>query len=132
MSKDIIQKSIDCLAKAKLETTYAVARDIVLDELMNLQKIEKEHQKLNGELRKENQNLKERCEYLQRSCERKEEQMLDYRQEYMEQENYKSRIDKAIEYAKTHIIEDSEYENYMQCEREEKEELLNILQDKGE
>lgn len=41
-----------------------------------------------------------------------------------------NRIDKAIEYIEEHIIEDSEYENYMQCEREEKEELLEIL--KGE
>ena len=39
-----------------------------------------------------------------------------------------NKIDKAIEYIETHIIEDSEYENYMQCEREEKEELLNILE----
>ena len=44
-----------------------------------------------------------------------------------ENKNLKQRIDKAIEYIEGHIIEDSEYENYMQCEREEKEELLNIL-----
>lgn len=50
----------------------------------------------------------------------------------IEQENkqLKERIDNAIEYIKKHIIEDSEYENYMQCEREEKEELLEILGDK--
>ncbi len=39
----------------------------------------------------------------------------------------KNIINKAIEYIETHIIEDSEYENYMQCEREEKKELLDIL-----
>ena len=46
---------------------------------------------------KENECFKVRCEYLQRSCERKEKQMLDYRMEYMEQEDYKSRNEKAIE-----------------------------------
>ena len=44
--------------------------------------------------------LKERCEYLQRSCERKEEQRDTARMEYMEQEDYKSRNEKAIEYIK--------------------------------
>lgn len=48
-------------------------------------------------LEKERAIYKARCEYLQRSCERKEEQMLDYRMEYMEQEDYKSRNEKAIE-----------------------------------
>jgi regulator of replication initiation timing len=49
--------------------------------------------------------------------------------EKLQEENkeLQQRIDKAIEYIEGHIIEDSEYENYMQCEREEKEELLNIL-----
>ena len=51
-----------------------------------------------SDLIKENERLKERCEYLQRSCKRKEEQMLDYRMEYMEQEDYKSRNEKAIEF----------------------------------
>ena len=44
--------------------------------------------------------------------------------------NLQLRIDKAIEYINTHIIKDIEYENYMQCEREEKEELLDILEGK--
>ena len=43
MSKDIIQKSIECLAKAKLETTYEVARNIVLDYITNLQTIEQQY-----------------------------------------------------------------------------------------
>lgn len=38
MSEEIIQKSIKCLANSKLnETTYEVARDIVLEYLINLQ-----------------------------------------------------------------------------------------------
>ena len=41
------------------------------------------------------------------------------------------RIDKAIEYIEDHIIEDSEYENYMQCEREEKEKLIKEAKDKN-
>lgn len=44
----------------------------------------------------ENERLKERCDYLQRSCDRKEEQRDDARREYMEQEDYKSRNKKGI------------------------------------
>lgn len=59
------------------------------------------------------------------------EKLEDQRHFYLELIEYKNdledRIDKAIEYIEDHIIEDIEYENYMQCEREEKEELLNIL-----
>lgn len=51
-----------------------------------------------------------------------------YNEELAKRLKLQFKIDEAIEYAKTHIIEDSEYENYMQCEREEKKELLNILQ----
>ena len=48
-------------------------------------------------LQKENEKLKERCDYLQRSCDRKEEQRDDAVMEYIQQEDYKQRIDKAIE-----------------------------------
>ena len=51
-------------------------------------------------------------------------------QQALEISQLKEQKKQAIEYIKKHIIEDSEYENYMQCEREEKEELLEILGDK--
>ena len=74
-------------------------------------------------------NLKERCEYLQRSCERKEEQRDTARMEYMEQEDYKSRIDKAVDYIK----QESWFcykDNEEVIDRTPVEKLLNIL--KGE
>ena len=40
------------------------------------------------------------------------------------------KIDTAIEYIEKNIVEDAEYEGYMQCRATEKEKLLNIL--KGE
>lgn len=43
MSEDIVEKSIQCLANAKLnDTTYEVARDIVLQELQQKENIIKE------------------------------------------------------------------------------------------
>ena len=82
----------------------------VEDSYIKIKEQQKEVDKLTAEsteweskcydLQEENERLKERCEYLQRSCDRKEEQMLDYRMEYMGQEDYKARNEKAIEYIK--------------------------------
>lgn len=55
-------------------------------------------------LEEENERLKEKCDYLQRSCDRKEEQRDDARMEYMEQEDYKTRCEKAIEYINKNIL----------------------------
>ena len=60
MSKDIIQKSIKCLAKAKLETTYEVARNIVLDYITNLQTIEQQY----SAILSENAELENRLDTL--------------------------------------------------------------------
>ena len=52
-----------------------------------------------------------------------------------EKEDYKSRIEKAIEYIKEHIRIDDEYPAYMEMLVEERDNLLNILQNernKGE
>ena len=89
-------------------------------------------------LQKENEKLKERCDYLQRSCDRKEEQRDDARAEYMEQEDYKSRNEKAVEYIRKylqeHIIDDlPDEESKFELENgtpipNAKEILLNILE----
>lgn len=52
-----------------------------------------------------------------------------------EKEDYKSRVEKAIEYIKEHIRIDDEYQAYMEMLVEERDNLLNILQNeinKGE
>ena len=52
-----------------------------------------------------------------------------------ENEDYKSRVEKAIEYIKEHIRIDDEYPAYMEMLVEERDNLLNILQNeinKGE
>ena len=80
-----------------------------------------------SELQTKYDKLKERCEYLQRSCERKEEQRDTARMEYMEQEDYKSRNEKAIESINNHRLsgfKELEYVSYLEF----KKELLNILQ----
>jgi nicotinic acid phosphoribosyltransferase len=75
-------------------------------------------------LEKEKTAIKERCEYLQRSCERKEEQMLNYREEYLCQEDYKTRCQLAIEYIKDKQKIQYKYAlSHIECD-----ELLNILQ----
>jgi len=49
MSDDIVEKSIECLANAKLnDTTYEVARDIVLDEIEKLNRQYKMLEELNN------------------------------------------------------------------------------------
>lgn len=58
------------------------------------------HNKCIENLQEENKAIKERCEYLQRSCDRKEEQRDDARREYMEQEDYKSRNKKTRNFLK--------------------------------
>lgn len=65
-------------------------------------------------------NLQERCEYLQRSCERKEDEIMSLRDECVDGETYKSRIDKAVEYIENDLksfLYSIEYKT-----------LLNILQ----
>lgn len=55
--KDIIQKSIECLSNAKLnDTTYEVARDIVLDYITNLQE---ENERLNNIINELEKTLEE-------------------------------------------------------------------------
>ena len=67
-------------------------------------------------------NLQERCAYLERSNDRREDTIIGLRFEVAEQEDYKSRCEKAIEY-----IEDNTYfkshKGYV-----DNETLLNILQ----
>lgn len=61
-------------------------------------------------LQEENERLKERCDYLQRSCDRKEEQRDDARMEYMEQEDYKARCEKIRNYVNsTKFVYDEQY-----------------------
>lgn len=47
-------------------------------------------------------------------------------------EDYKSRLDKAIEYINEHIRIDAEYPSYMEMHVEERDNLLNILQNGSE
>lgn len=79
-----------------------------------IEKLENDKRGMLVQLYKANQ----RSEYLQRSCERKEEQMLDYRQEYMEQEDYKARCNKALQFIQS-------FEYYIP--EDDKTELINIL-----
>ena len=56
-----------------------------------------------------------------------QEENVRFREIICFNEDYKSRIDKAIEYIKEHIRIDDEYPAYMEMLVEEKNELLNIL-----
>lgn len=53
-------------------------------------------------LQQENEKLKERIDYLERSNNRREDTIQSLRFEIAEQGDYKSRIDKAIEYIEEH------------------------------
>lgn len=64
----------------------------------------------------ENKRLKERIAYLERSNNRREDTILGLRQEVAEQEDYKTRCEKAIKYL---------YNSDMFINRRD---LLNILQ----
>ena len=89
---------------SEIELILAKLRIVSEEKEQGMYLCDKEHSKLLLDyitnLQEENKELKERCDYLQRSCDRKEEQRDDARMEYMEQEDYKSRCEKAIEYIK--------------------------------
>ena len=72
-------------------------------------------------------NLQERCEYLQRSCERKEDEILSLRDECVDGEMYKSRNEKAIELLKEAGCYDEETKTFCDDIWEELPKLLNIL-----
>lgn len=75
--------------------------NLLYDYITNLQTIEQQYSAIlseNAELENKITNLEERCEYLQRSCERKEDEILSLRDECVDGETYKSRIDKVIEH----------------------------------
>lgn len=78
-------------------------------------------------------NLQERCEYLERSNNRREDEIMSLRNECVDGETYKSRNEKAIEYIKEHIkyecddtISGMSFYSYHLYDFK-KEELLNIL-----
>ena len=78
-------------------------------------------------------NLQERCEYLERSNNRREDEIMSLRDECVDGETYKSRNEKAIEYIKEHIkyecddtISGMSFYSYHLYDFK-KEELLNIL-----
>jgi len=78
------------------------------------------------ELQQENSQLKERIEYLERSNNRREETIIDLRNELYGDGSYKERIEKAIEYIeKTYI--GSILEVHSGEEEEYTEPLLEIL-----
>lgn len=51
-------------------------------------------------------NLQQRIEYLERSNNRREDTIMGLRDEIVEYEDYKSRIEKAVEYIKINFVED--------------------------
>ena len=51
----------------------------------------------------------------------------DVNNAYVWLNDYKSRMDKAIEYIEEHLKTHIDYEDYVECSQEEKYELLNIL-----
>ena len=107
---DLEKKSIECLKNMPIEeTTYQVARNVVLDYITNLQE---ENEKLKGVYydpeEKNNNWTIEESELVKAFRERKD---------------YKSRINKAIEF--NQIVLDSDYV-YSQDEIAQKN--LNILQ----
>ena len=75
-------------------------------------------------IKQENERLKERVAYLKRSNNRREDTIIGLRFEVAEQEDYKSRCEKAIEY-----IKDFRTEDYILVG---KNSLLNILQNRGD
>lgn len=66
---------------------------LLLDCITNLQQIEQDHQKLNGELREENKKLQEEIERQSKA-----QVILD--NQITEMYDYKSRNEKALEYIK--------------------------------
>jgi len=101
--------------------------DKIEDYITNLQQIEQDHQKLNSELRKENERLKETNVYCNRTdCSGRLKDSRKYDSVYQEKENYKSRIDKAIEYINPKFIAQGGLTSYEVNDL--LNELLNILQ----
>jgi len=95
---DLEKKSIECIKNMPIEeTTYQVARNVVLDYITNLQQ--------------ENTLLKHNCKQAQNSCRqhrlasKNHIRRLQRREKQIE--DYKSRIEKAVEY-----IEKSKEINY--------------------
>lgn len=88
---DLEKKSIECLKNMPIEeTTYQVARNVVLDYITNLQE-ENDLLKRDIEAMKHNYNLLVRCIENGESMTQKFENGLTY-------QDYKSRNEKAIEY----------------------------------
>lgn len=97
--KDILQKSIECLTNAKLNnTTYEVARDIVLDYITNLQqkieKLENDKRSMLVQLYKANDEkdkLKEKIKHYEKT-----QTFGDYVKEVNLLVDYKTKYEKAI------------------------------------
>jgi chromosome segregation ATPase len=106
MNNNIIKDSIECLANAKLnDTTYEVARDIVLDYITNLQ---------------------ERIAYLERSNNRREDTILGQRQELADlQEELEHQKEMELEYNDKHTKLMQKYSDL----QKENERLLKQLED---
>ena len=56
-------------------------------------------------------NLQQRCEYLERSNNRREDEIMSLRDECVDGETYKSRNEKAINYIMTELITEWDIEN---------------------
>ena len=94
-------------------------------------------------LQQENQKLKEKLnckEYFSSTMPEDTEFVILTKNNYDRQQkdiqleliDYKSRVDKAVEYIKEHIRIDDEYPAYMEMLVEERDNLLNILQNGSE
>lgn len=75
-------------------------------------------------------NLQERCAYLERSNDRREDTILGLRQELYEQEDYKSRCEKASVILNNIYMLDNVTITNNACEKIDK--AINILQNGGD
>ena len=116
---DLEKKSIECIKNMPIEeTTYKVARNVVLDYITNLQQ-ENERLKKQNELLKDqniNEILKKDLEICAKQYKKSDEKL----------EKYKSRIEKAVEYGNNCLELLKGQENYI-CESIDIVELLKMI-----
>ena len=99
MNKEELIREYKYLQENNLSMQEEMAR--TWKKLDDLQQIEQEHQKINGELREENKGLKGRIEYLERSCERKDESNIEL---YSENVDLASAIDEIKKYIDEYLL----------------------------
>lgn len=158
MSNEIKEILTNCEKAINEASGYNDTTDKILDYITNLQQLEQEHKKINGELREENSKLEIALQNIQEDYDRRIEENERLKNEPLtnklgridsvvaniyrsnkEKNDYKSRCEKAIEYINCNkqkticAYGDNEDDDFEICLWEEDiDNLSNILQNGSE